>query len=124
MTDLDLAPIEARVAAAISFFMPYEVQEAYQNLVEDGWMPCDANVMANSFTDEAALLAEVKRLRRERDAAVEDITHECDTCKYARFAWDRPPCENCIEGEAINGIKRTDNWEWRTPAEEGAKDEG
>lgn len=61
------------------------------------------------------LLAQLAESQAREQAAVEDITHDCDTCLYAGYAWDEPPCETCIEGEVLSGIKRTDNWQWRGP---------
>lgn len=73
----------------------------------------ESQLRINAATLIETIAAENVRLRAERDKAVEDITHDCDTCLHADCAWDKPPCETCIEGEVLSGIKRTDNWQWR-----------
>lgn len=56
------------------------------------------------------LRAELKRVKAERDAAIEDIPKICKTCKYGKS-----PCDWCVydpDGEL--------NWEWRGLVEENA----
>jgi len=72
-----------------------------------------ADDLGKAMFQNATLRGEIKRLQAERDAAVADITHDCDTCLYGMRPWDEAPCETCREGEAFGGVKRTDNWEWR-----------
>lgn len=65
------------------------------------------------------LQSQLAESQRREKAAVEDITHDCDTCLYADCAWDKPPCETCIEGHVLSSIARTDNWEWRGTQDAG-----
>lgn len=62
---------------------------------------------------------ELAESQRREAAAVEDITHECYTCRYAACAYCEPPCETCIEGNiSYGGVKREDNWQWRGAQED------
>lgn len=78
MTDLDLAPIKARLAAAtpgpwtwvchstagVSEWTVFDAADHALATNRHGWRP-DAEFIAHAPTDIAALLAEVERLRAE-----------------------------------------------------------
>ena len=75
--------------------------------------------MCQEAADALELLqAENDRLKRERDAAVEDIPHECKTCVYhAVFFNGDTPDHDCTnsDGGCSNNY---DRWQWR-----GAKED-
>lgn len=61
----------------------------------------NAEFIADARQDITALLAEVKRLKKERHAAVAELG-KCDFCKFRST-------EICRECDDRHGIK----WEWR-----------
>lgn len=64
------------------------------------------------------LQAENDRLRRERDAVVESIPHECKTCLYHSVSFNGcTPDHDCInlDGGCSNNY---DRWVWRGPKED------
>lgn len=125
--DLDLTPIEARVAAYESLDGGDDQAEDMELLVADGYRVEYADLVSHSPTDLTALLSEVKRLRRERDAAVEDIMcrDHCDVCKYSRDGVE--DCDkvdfDCAICQSTKCKCRTcrneDKWDWRGPSGEG-----
>lgn len=62
--------------------------------------------------ENAELLEKIKRLERERDAAVRDMgkARDCNTCKYKNTYPNEQPCKSC-------GIIGT-GFEWCGPCEE------
>ena len=62
--------------------------------------------------ENAELLEKIKRLERERDAAIYDLkkTRECRSCKHIDVVPSEQPCKSC-------GI-RGRNYEWRGPCKE------
>lgn len=65
------------------------------------------------------LQAENERLKKERNAAVESIPHECKSCRYHEIFFDgyTPVCD-CAnpDGYCTNNY---DRWQWRGRKEEG-----
>ena len=64
------------------------------------------------------LRAENDRLKRERDAAVESIPHECKTCLYHTVSFNGcTPDHDCtnLDGGCSNNY---DRWVWRGPKED------
>lgn len=59
-----------------------------------------------------ALQAENNRLRRERDAAVEEIPKVCYYCKH-RKGW-----KTCDRFNGNSEAETCTNWQWRGPKEE------
>lgn len=59
-----------------------------------------------------ALQAENDRLRRERDAAVEEIPKVCYYCKH-RKGW-----KTCDRFNGNSEAETCTNWQWRGPKEE------
>ena len=76
--------------------------------------------MKNEQLQERDLIAEVKRLTRERDAACADLQNIarqekiCSTCKYFNFSSKKNPCAQCIKNIENGRIK----WQWRGVQEE------
>ena len=78
---------------------------------------------AEDVLDEAAtaleqIQAENDRLKRERDAAVESIPHECKTCLYHTVSFNGcTPDHDCtnLDGGCSNNH---DRWVWRGPKED------
>ena len=74
------------------------------------WAPVGADALT-------ALLAENEKLRKERDAAVEDLRrhrkYKCDCCHYADKQ-SRFPCTDCQSPISTYG----DGWKWRGPKED------
>ena len=78
---------------------------------------------AEDVLDEAAtaleqLQAENDRLRRERDAALESLPHECKSCRYYEIFFNGcTPDYNCTnpDGYCSNNY---DRWQWRGMEEE------
>lgn len=60
------------------------------------------------------LQAENDRLRRERDAAVEEIPKVCYYCKH-RKGW-----KTCDRFNGNSEVETCTNWQWREPKEERA----
>ena len=63
------------------------------------------------------LRAELEQVKRERDAAIESIPHECDTCVYYTVSFNGcTPDYDCInpDGGCSNNY---DRWQWRGPEE-------
>ena len=62
-----------------------------------------------------SLSAELEQVKRERDAAVEDLKGLCDVCAH-RVTCDGPWCGDCDE---FNGCTSPcNNWQWRGVKEE------
>jgi hypothetical protein len=59
-----------REIAKVLFYMGSEDREVFPN----------ADFIAHARTDIPLLLAEIDRLQAERNAAVKDIPHNCDSC--------------------------------------------
>jgi len=138
MTREELGAIEAREAAAtpgpweariwninweITYYvsMPNDILKVSSYTLEDHeredenyrYVNDNAEFIAHARADVPALIAEVKHLTRERDAAVADlqISAKCQTCK------DYNPDDGCCyldygrgAGEAC---EHHDNWQWR-----------
>ena len=72
----------------------------------------------NSWREECRKLrAELEQVKRERDAAIESIPHECDTCVYYTVSFNGcTPDYDCInpDGGCSNNY---DRWQWRGPEE-------
>ena len=63
--------------------------------------------------ENAQLRAELEQVKRERDAAVENIPHECKTCVYHTVFFNGcTPDHDCTnpDGGCSNNY---DRWEWR-----------
>ena len=60
------------------------------------------------------LRAELKQVKRERDAAVEQLHGICESCVHYTPYHNRGECASC-EHEIVRDKKITpsDNWEWR-----------
>lgn len=71
---------------------------------------------AQSFEEEWV------QMKRERDAAVRDIRHDCDTCKHKEACLSNDFCEECGHAESDNtpccSCHNLCNWEWRGPCAE------
>jgi len=69
----------------------------------------------SSQEDVEDLIAEVKRLKRERDAAVADMSklaltgNECDMCKHNRHN----PDESCLKCCRATSLSHVFYWKWR-----------
>ena len=82
-----------------------------------------AAIIEKKYLREAAtaleqLQAENDRLKRERDAAVESIPHECKTCLYYTVTFNGcTPDYDCtnLDGGCSNNY---DRWVWRGPKED------
>ena len=75
-----------------------------------------------------SLAAELEKVKRERDAAVRDIRHDCDTCKHKEACLSNDFCEECGHAESDNtpccSCHNLCNWEWRGPwAENGGSED-
>ena len=73
---------------------------------------------AEEISKISALQAENERLKRERDAAVESIPHECKTCLYYTVTFNGcTPDYDCtnLDGGCSNNY---DRWVWRGPKED------
>jgi len=80
----------------------------------------DANFIAQAKQDIPALIAEVKRLTRERDAAVADLNYFagnfCDSCIHFHTPIeDAEPCHKCT----VLTHSDTSYWQWRGVQEAG-----
>lgn len=67
------------------------------------------------------LTAELEQVRRERDAAVEDLRGRCYACANARSHKKYPNLKTCeYFSIAVGGyeITRCDKWQWRSPCAE------
>jgi len=79
-----------------------EHHEGYDDYIDHP----DAEFIAHSKQDVASLIAEVKRLTRERDALFIDLKEGtvCDYCIHAN-SYNDPPCQECSS--------KNDHWQWR-----------
>lgn len=70
--------------------------------------------MRNRMQEETGLtpeeIAELARVKEERDAAIEDIPHTCEYCAYNGVDADAAPCADC---ERMNTLFGEERWEWR-----------
>lgn len=57
-----------------------------------------------------SLAAELEQVKRERDAAVEELDHFCDNCKYVDNAYGEEPCPSRTEYDHCD---RCPGWQWR-----------
>ena len=65
-----------------------------------------------------SLSAELEQVKRERDAAVEDLSDHgmlCVLCMHENKAVDEEPCKSCSHASTVN---RHTNWQWRGVKEE------
>jgi hypothetical protein len=87
MTTQELNEIKERAEKVVQFRdsakNPAPVEVLKEWLVRDGYREDWSSLAAHSTDDIPALLAEVERLTKERDAAVEQIQHYPLTCKHA-----------------------------------------
>ena len=88
------------------------------------------------YIDDAAdlidsLTAQLASVTADRDAAVNDIAHDCYHCKHkpdAEAPKDEYGCRKCGCGCGVNALETRNaqlcHWEWRGPqeAEKGAAD--
>lgn len=72
------------------------------------------HVMRNKAADLIeSLAAELEQVKRERDAAIEDLETMgeyrpyCDVCLYKDSDATNEPCRSCCEGYLVS------NWQWR-----------
>lgn len=68
------------------------------------------------------LTAELEQVRRERDAAVRDVSvHDpCAVCKHCDCGINDSPCRECLDGK-----KPWEEWQWRgVCAENGGAEDG
>ena len=74
-----------------------------------------AVLTSNTAGDIPALIAEVKRLTRERDVAVSDLKFFaggfCSSCKHFRLSKECEPCNKC--SKTRDAENATNNWQWR-----------
>lgn len=80
-----------------------------------------SNPYSQLYRETADMLEQLEsdnaRLKAERDAAMGDIVHECETCKYGE---DSPECAHCYGNpEAFDAFEA--RWEWRGPQGGGAE---
>lgn len=84
MTKQEIADIRALCEAATPG--PYEHDEVLisksQTLIAEEWSG-ESEISASARSIILQLLNEIERLEKERGAAVEDIPHMCEKCKYA-----------------------------------------
>lgn len=67
----------------------------------------------------STLRAENANLRKERDAAVEQLHGICGSCSYYTPYHNRGKCASCVH-EIVRDIKITpsDHWKWCGPQED------
>ena len=88
--------------------------------VQDECLRC-TNVLCNTRTAAnliESLSAELEQVKRERDAAVEDLrTHGmlCVLCLNEKKSVNTEPCKSCSHASTSN---RHTNWQWRGVKEE------
>ena len=74
-----------------------------------------ADTITNLSAKVKQLQAELKRVKRERDAAIDDIPHKCWSCAngfYTEIGFD------CDQAHYKSGAKNCLSWKWR-----GAKED-
>lgn len=99
------------------------LKEDAQALREIEWTDCAMNPrVCTTMMHKAAdliesLSAELEQVKRERDAAVEDLrTHGvlCVLCLHEKKSVNEEPCKSCSHASTSN---RHTNWQWRGPQE-------
>lgn len=87
--------------------------EAYYNDRYNGLYHQAADAITELRAENEKLRAELEQVKRERDAAVESIPHECKTCVYHTVFFNGctpdHDCTNPDEGCSNN----CDRWKWR-----------
>lgn len=68
---------------------------------------CNARFISAARTDIPALIAEVERLQKERDAAIDCIPRKCVYCD-CREGWN-----TCERSAFISDGEECLNWQWR-----------
>lgn len=77
-----------------------------------------ATALSALQAENEKLRAELEQVKRERDAAVEDIPHECKTCLYHTVSFNGcTPDHDCtnLDGGCSNNYER---WKWSGPKKE------
>ena len=77
-----------------------------------------ATALSTLQTENKKLRAELEQVKRERDAVVESIPHECKTCVYHTVFFNGcTPDHECTnpDGGCSNNY---DRWKWRGPHKE------
>lgn len=65
------------------------------------------------------LRAELEQVKRERDAAIEDLRGKCSACANYTPYHNDGPCATCkFEIACFVPEKATDKWQWRGPKED------
>ena len=93
-----------------------EIEKLIEKLRDAGWTNPGLTDKQSLEWDAAIALeqlqAENDRLRRERDAAVEEIPKVCYYCKH-RKGW-----KTCDRFNGNSEAETCTNWQWRGPKEE------
>lgn len=87
--------------------------ETYYNSGYNGLYNLAATVLSTLQAENEKLRAELARVKRERDAAVDSIPHDCKTCAYhVVFFNGCTPDHDCtnLDGGCSNNY---DRWRWR-----------
>lgn len=75
----------------------------------------ESNCNVLDYVNDAAdliesLAAELEQVKRERDAAVDELDHFCDNCKYVDNAYGEYPCPSRTEYDHCDSCP---GWQWR-----------
>ena len=99
---------------------PYRVVEAVpehlrEQVGSDEWESCDVDKIGVDAADRlTAVLGDLERVTRERDAAVEAVRGDCTYCTNDGNIRDNSPCWHCKHYAAQCYITG-DYWQWRGP---------
>lgn len=89
----------------------------YEDKCHDCPIVCAKTEVSKAYEEVERLKAENASLRKERDAAVEDLRkhrkYKCDCCHYGDKQ-SRFPCTDCQSPISTYG----DGWKWRGPKED------
>lgn len=93
--------------------------EKLREKIEDARLEGYAKGLGEMSEENEKLRAELEKVKRERDAAVEQLHGICESCVHYTPYHNRGKCASC-EHEIVRDKKITpsDNWEWRGQKED------
>ncbi len=98
------------------------LQQVKEWLEKRSWFPFETMKKWDALYYIQQLEARLAQVERERDAAVNDLSRSCGSCKHKTCTFDVNPCKDCVKVDQFGFIERT-HFEWRGVFEENTHDQ-